>query len=64
MATLTMTLKTHDETLHGYKYCVADKRGNIIAVLPTRESQAREFESIGSDSDSLVEILFTPYLAQ
>ena len=58
------TIKTHDTSLYGYKYCVADKHGEIIAVLPTRESRAREFESIGIDSDSLVEILFTPYLAK
>jgi len=58
------TVKTHDATLHGYKYCIADRQGNIIAVLPTKESQAREFESIGIDSDSMIEIMFTPYTAQ
>ena len=58
------TVKTHDATLHGYKYCIADRQGNIIAVLPTKESQEREFESIGIDSDKMIEIMFAPYIAQ
>ena len=59
-----LTLKTHDNTLHGYKYCIQDRLGNIIAVLPTKESQKREYDEIGSDGDLMVEIMFMPYLAQ
>jgi hypothetical protein len=59
-----LTLKTHDETLHGHKYCIQDRRGNLIAVLPTLESQAREFDLIGDESDSLIEVIFMPYMAQ
>ena len=55
------TIKTHDESLHGYKYCIADRNGNLIAVLPTKESQKREFELIGIESDSMVEIMFMAY---
>ena len=57
-------IKTHDASLNGYKYCIADKQGEIISVLPTSESRAREWELIAVDGDSLVEILFTPYLAK
>ena len=59
-----LTLKTHDETLHGYKYCIADNHGNLIAVLPTKESQAREYEAIGIESDLMIEVMFLPYMAQ
>lgn len=59
-----LTLKTHDETLHGYKYCIADNHGNLIAVLPTKESQAREYKAIGIDSDVMIEVMFLPYMAQ
>ena len=59
-----LTLQTHDETLHGYKYCIADNHGNLIAVLPTKESQAREYEAIGIDSDLMIEVMFMPYMAQ
>ena len=55
------TIKTHDKTLHGYKYCIKDRNGNVIAVLPTKESQKREFELIGIESDSMVEIMFMAY---
>ena len=59
-----LTLKTHDETLHGRRYCIADNHGNLIAVLPTKESQTREYEAIGIDSDLMIEVIFMPYLAQ
>lgn len=55
------TIKTHDKTLHGYKYCIKDRNENVIAVLPTKESQKREFELIGIETDSMVEIMFMAY---
>ena len=51
-------IKTADTALQGYKYCIQDRNGNIIAVLPTRESREREFAEIGIDTDSYIEILF------
>tara|TARA_R110002110_G_scaffold202441_1_gene413468 strand:+ start:149 stop:322 length:174 start_codon:yes stop_codon:yes gene_type:complete len=51
-------IKTADHKLHGHKYCIQDKRGNIIAVLPTKQSQEKELELIGEVGDSVVEILF------
>jgi hypothetical protein len=50
--------KTADTALQGYKYCIQDRNGNIIAILPTRESREREFAAIGIDTDSYIEILF------
>ena len=54
-------IKTNDKAMHGYKYCITDKNGNVIAVLPTKESQKREFELIGIETDSMVEIMFMAY---
>lgn len=54
-----LIFKTHDKTLHGLKYCVQDRNGNLIAVLPTRESANRELAFMGIKSDSIVEVLFT-----
>lgn len=51
-------IKTHDTTLHGYKYCIADWRGNIIAILPTKESQEREFKEMATASDEMIEVIF------
>lgn len=51
-------IKTADNKLHGHKYCIQDKRGNIIAILPTKQSQEKELELIREVGDSLVEILF------
>tara|TARA_R110002072_G_scaffold45732_5_gene127273 strand:+ start:266 stop:439 length:174 start_codon:yes stop_codon:yes gene_type:complete len=51
-------IKTADHKLHGHKYCIQDKRGNIIEVLPNKKSQEKELELIGEVGDSLIEILF------
>ena len=51
-------LKTHDSSLAGYKYCVQDKRGNIISVCSSEESRKQDFADNYADGDTMVNVLF------
>ena len=50
--------KTHDSSLAGYKYCIQDKRGNIISVCSTEESRKHDFVDNYVDGDKMVDVLF------
>jgi len=56
-----ITIQTHDKSLHGIKYCIADNRGNIIDISSTTQSQARAMLMLGEAGDKFVTVLFRPW---
>jgi len=53
--------KTHDKSLHGIRYCIADNRGNIIDVNRTVQAQARAMLMLGEVGDKFITVLFRPW---
>jgi hypothetical protein len=51
-------MKTHDSSLAGYKYCIQDKRGNIISVCSSEESREQDFVANYADGDKMVNVIF------
>lgn len=51
-------IKTHDSSLAGYRYCIQDKRGNIISVCSSEESRKQDFLASYEDGDKMVNVIF------
>lgn len=53
--------RTHDKSLHGLKYCIMDRQGEIIDVSRTVQAQASAMLMLGEAGDRFVTVLFKPW---